>query len=289
MLDLLQIKNEKILKRNEIYDYAVSLRTELRDKIKERYEEVTSIFEKNGLRSFAMKTFRSYPYLDDDIDMVLVDNNRRNEYIALLERAGYKFRFNISMLREPGKAFFVKADNNGNLTRPVIHVHYAVSWNGITCLDAEEVYRRLRKANVMGMTVKLPSYEDEFLIMAAHSIYENTYLTMGELLHIKNIKEESKRLDVDYMIGMARKYNWQNSLKEYMGYTELCYNRIMDGEIPPFFIPSRSLLKSYAAKVAGDVLSMNIRALPRELLTFCLVIWLYRFKKIVKFKKENPE
>jgi hypothetical protein len=297
-----------ILKNNEIsLDGLTDEQSCLSDRALEYYDEISQILEKRGLRFFVMKTFRSYPYVDSDMDIVLVDKARRQEYMDALRELGFASIWNVSILREPRKRFFVKLSDDGQIKLPIAHVHFTVSWNGIDCLNSDDVWRRLRSMDIRGKCVKAPSVEDELLIMAAHTMHENTYITIGELLHIKNLLSENKNIDIDYMVSVCKKYNWLKAFKIYLSHAEACYFSIaqtpifpadlkaalnvraaskipISGGMPPFILPGKVLAAGYISKVSKDLIGLRLRNIPRELLTFGLVIWLFRKKKLAKFK-----
>lgn len=294
---------------NEIFpDPLTAQQREVFERTLEYYDELSDKFAKKDLRFFAMKTFRSCPYVDTDIDLVLVDRSRRREYIEVLKELGFTNIWNISILREPRKRFFVKIADNGQIRMPIVHVHFTVSWNGIDCLDAYDVWRRLRSIKINGKDIRVPSVEDELLITAAHTMHENTYITMGELLHIRNLLSENKNIDIGHMIAVCKRYNWVLAFKNYVSYAEASYFSItkaalfspgliealdisgdskirVDSGAPPFVLPGRILVPGYISKTSKDLIALRWGNIPRELLTFGLVIWLFRKKKLTKFRK----
>ena len=52
---------------------------ELKESILRTASEVFEAFDQQGLRYFAMKTFRYYPYADDDIDIIAISKNTKKE------------------------------------------------------------------------------------------------------------------------------------------------------------------------------------------------------------------
>jgi len=271
--------------------------------------EISRSFKEKGLKFFPMKTFRKYPYTDDDIDIVMADRRRAREYAATLKEIGYKFMPDRSILREPGKRFYVKKNSDHTIELPKIHLHFDITWNGIKFLDAKKVFKRSKSVSISGVDLQVPSDEDELLIMAAHAIYENSYITTGELLHAKEIFANNREIDIEYMLKASNDHNWDLGLRCYFSYAEL-YHRYFTGigllndlfreklyipyigeiisarESLPYLIPLFSLLGVYSRKVSEDVRSLNLLEIPREVLSFGLVTWLLRFRKGTKFKKE---
>jgi hypothetical protein len=153
-----------------------------------------------------------------------------------------------------------------------------------------------------------PSVEDELLITAAHTLFENTYITAGELLHLKTILAEKSDIDAAYIVRSCRENNWLPAFRKYILYADNC-SKCYSGRAlfdprfvsaigadagaagypidryPPYFLPPGMLISSYAGKFFKDIVCMKFRKLPRELVTFGLVIWLWRHKKMQKFKR----
>jgi hypothetical protein len=266
---------------------------------------ISDDLKSKGLRFFFMKTFRTYPYTDHDMDLVIADIIKKPEYIKALEGAGYEVQHDRSSLREPGKKFY---RDLRDASAPKVHLHDRVTWNGVTFLDAASVWKRLRKIDVKGGKIESPSIEDEILILAAHAIFENSYLTLGELRHLKKTLRSAKGLDTHYMASASQAYNWNAALKYCLACAELCHERVfsgrlfdentaaaldlpalpfrVDARLMPFFMPPGFLLKVYADKFFRDIFKLRLRELPRQALNYVLVMWLMRSRKRAAFRKE---
>lgn len=298
-----QASSDKVILRLKSEKEALS------NRIAEAATAISEAFNKRDLGFFIMKTFRSYPYTDDDMDIVMADRSRRREYVESLKEIGYEFKPDRSVLREPNKRFYVKKASNGEIQLPKVHLHSRVSWNGIEFLDAASVCKRHRRIDISGSEVKVPSVEDELLITSAHAIHENSYITIGELLHIKNLLSKTERVDTEYIISAARKYNWTSAMKYYFLHADLYYRRftgerllneglrqgldiaevdrtIIIKEDFPYLLPAPQLLGIYSKKVIKDLCSLKLHKIPREVLSFGVVTWLLRMKKKSKFRKK---
>ncbi len=189
-------------------------------KMSEAACDLLALFEKHGIRLLPIKTFLQYPYVDDDLDIVVVDNERLDECRKILLKNGYRYLKSRSSLREPKKRFyFPKGESNAGLR---IHIHFAVSWNGVDYLDIKKVYERRRPWRVGGYEIPIPSLEDEILIMAAHAVHENRYILLGEMLQFRELTSGSE-VDWDYIVSSARKYHWLAGLFLFL----VLSNRIM--------------------------------------------------------------
>jgi len=272
-------------------------------------KDIDSAFQDKDLKYFAMKTFRSYPYADGDIDTVIVERDRLHDYVEALETIGYLPKFNRSSLREPAKSFFVKRKADNTISLPKVHLHRLVSWNGIEFLDANGIWLRLRTINIMDSNVKVPSVEDEILIMSAHTMYENGYVTIGELIHIKNLLSGTDTIDVEYMDRTSRQYRWGRSLRLYLSYIDFYYKLYTgEGLLPkhlkqalhissisegsgadslfPFFLPMHALLGAYRVKIMKELSCFNMSRIPRHIFSLLVVVWLFRVKKRARFMKK---
>jgi hypothetical protein len=183
-------------------------RSKMDDLVKET-RELIALCQRNGLNLIPMKTFLQFPYVDDDLDIILVENDNIARCRGLLEENEYRYLKSRSSLREPKKRFyFPKGEDNSGLR---IHLHWAVSWNGVDYLDIRTVFARRREINVDGCKIPIPSVEDEILIMAAHAVHENRYILLGEMLQLQHLTQQ-ENLNWEYILASAQSYNWSAGL-----------------------------------------------------------------------------
>lgn len=274
--------------------------------------ELIALFEGEEIRLLPIKTFLQFPYVDDDLDIVIVDNDRLSDCREILLRNGYRYLKSRSSLREPKKRFFLPKGGDKKGLR--IHLHFAVSWNGVDYLDIKRVWERRRSIKVGDYEMPIPSTEDEILIMAAHSVHENRYILLGEMLQLKLLTKD-KDIDWDYIMTSAKEHNWLAGLYLFLALSNKItmkisqeqavpkwflvrlagYNKVLrfiesslvsrdvftnDVSFPvimPFFLTSFT----FFSKFFSDLKEKRIRELGREFIAYTLVDWavFWRFKK----------
>ena len=215
--------------------------------------EITDLFEANGLRLIPMKTFLRFPYVDEDLDVITVDQDRVPDYRRLLTANGYGYLKSRSKLREPKKRFYLPRGGHRQGLR--IHLHFAVSWNGVDFMDIRKVWDRRRETVSAGFRLPIPSVEDEILIMAAHAVHENRYVLLAELLQLQRLTQNGP-LDWDYMIGAARGHRWLPALYFFL----LLANRIMErlDQVPP--IPGTAMARLGRESPLAGIIERDVAA-----------------------------
>ena len=251
---------------------------------------------KYGYSVFTIKSFLPFPYADSNIDFVVVQPQNQDVYITVLNDLGYKRFRSLADIREPNKQMYTYRIEDSNY--PKLHLHKSLSWNGITYLNKIQVWDRHRYIRINGLSIPIPSAEDELLIMAAHAVFENKYISLGELLHLINLLESS--LDWDYILRVAEENSWITGLRlflsitsrmgEELGYTIGINQDLVDklkvGRLDfPFMLPFKDTLQATFSKLALDFRFNNIGEIPRELFTYLMVdlIWMY-YKAVKKIK-----
>jgi hypothetical protein len=187
-----------------------------------------TLCEHHGLHLIPMKTFLQFPYVGDDLDIILVENERVARCRALLEEKAYRYLKSRSSLREPKKRFYFApgVDNSGLR----LHLHWAVSWNGVDYLDIKTVYKRRRQIQVKGHAIPIPSVEDEILIMAAHAVHENRYILLGEMIQLERLTQHG-HIDWGYIVASAQAYNWLPGLYFFLALSNMIMQKL-DREEP---------------------------------------------------------
>jgi len=224
--------------------------------------------------------------VDTNLDLVTVYPDQWADYVNYLHSLEYQQFRNLADLREPMKVTFFKPDVSLK-----IHLHKAVSWNGLVYLPLDLVWQRKRVINIGEYPVSIPSVEDEMLIMAAHACFENKYISLHEILYWHYLV--SLDLDWDHMKETAVTYNWhqgflvfQSVINELAGL--LGMNVTLPINLPsvsltekvwfPYIMPIKQTCSVTAAKLKKDVQAKQWRQLPRELFSYTLVdsVWMYR-------------
>jgi hypothetical protein len=232
-------------------------------KIKKRAKEaqdISQIFEKYKIVHTIMK-FYDKDDKDDDIDIV-VTRKTFKKAIKIIKSLGFKDhrklkRGHIAHLREPLKIQFTPNKNK----EYIIHLHKTFSWNGVKYLNPKKVHKRHIK-NKYGLLV--PSKEDQFAIIVAHSIFENNCVYPLELDLFNQLKKEKLNKRIIYQT--AREYNWEHCLSFFEK------NKTTD------LFKFKKVFMQGSLKLLKDMFSLHWRYIPREFISYFIVsyFWCYR-------------
>jgi hypothetical protein len=260
----------------------------------DRLEEETAVavheiiprFESVGLPLLAIKSFLPFPYVDSNLDLVASEPDRLPDYLAILHELGYRRYRNLADLREPMKQTFAVPGVGLRL-----HLHTAVSWNGVVYLPLTQVWARRRSWASAGGPVWIPAAEDELLIMAAHALFENKLVSLHELLYWYHLVTTD--LDWGYVVTTARQFGWGRGLIHFMA----IMNQLADLlDVPattplslppvplaspawlPYVFPLSQNWRITSHKLAQDIGQGLWRGVPRRLFSYLLVdhFWMYR-------------
>lgn len=294
-------QEKSFLKRNELQEYYEdfahnpSLAVKLSDQ-KTLLKLIAEINQDNKFSFFYLKSFRYYPFVDHNLDLVILD--KEEAFIEQLLQKGFKPYPNLADIREPWKKFYQHPS-----TSVLLHLHRQVSWNGIIALDKTEVFARCRKTTVQDVEISIPCPEDHFLIMAAHCLFENYYLNLGEILQLNHLLNTG--LDFKKIYSYLHQYHWRNGLNLFNNHLAslLKYLDLSPHQLPvsrfyrldpllnfPYYLNYIHLLPFYFLKIIQDLLTRPLN-IPRQLFTYLFVgpIWQYSWKRFKKIWRKNKE
>lgn len=158
---------------------------------------LTRFFESHSVRVMVMKMYSD----DNDVDMVVAHPNHYSKATKLLISEGWYTKNNMSKFRERDKDFFFHED-----FPYFLHLHKYFSWNTVVYLDSKLLWKRKRQIQA----VFVPSIEDELLIIAAHSLFENLRITREELGYGKALLRNEP--DIVYMRNHAGNFSWESAV-----------------------------------------------------------------------------
>jgi len=200
-----KIFSKKILEENHLK--ACLLNEEEYSRSWNDYNSVASIAINAARKSdndiIFIKSFRNFPYIDDDLDILV--RGSLNNYKKILSEYKFKRKKSWSDMREPLKSHYINSE-----LRTVIHIHSQGSWNGIIAIDAEDVFYNYKIKDMGGFSVKIPNNDIEFLIQAAQFIFEDYYISLGSLNYIQQLISDG--INWKNVIRLSEKQNWKAGL-----------------------------------------------------------------------------
>lgn len=282
--------DEEYLEKNNLLDYKNTLSGAETAEYRLRTEETAKIIKifneierKTNIPFFTMKSFLSFPFIDDDIDIVVAGEGYR-QYARELESRGFFHRLDYADIREPLKKRFRHKDY-----AVMPHLHSEVSWNGIITCSKEEVLENADMKEIGGESFRLPSPTYELLVAAGHFLFENYHFKIGDLLYIRHLLEED--IDFGRVWEICAEFGYKKGMALFFGYLagiSDCYGLGLktspcrpasgiDGRRPfPYYIPYPKLIPVYAENFLNGLKKREIKDLPRKLFTFTLVGYLWK-------------
>ena len=223
---------------------------------------LTGMFNENGIETIPLK-FHDF---DNDIDLLVVNKRKYKKAHKILIKNNF-FKVNtVSYLREHDKGIY----HSKNYTFD-IHLHSRISQNAILLVSSKLVW----KNKILKKGIFFPSENDEILIIASHGIFERKYISKEDLEYFTNVE---KKLDWDYILNNAKKYNWGKGIK-------LFKNSINSYRQSPekkaFMYKFSDTLKVTLNKLISDLAHLKLRIIPWEIFVFFVVdyFWCYKGSK----------
>lgn len=102
-----------------------------------------------------------------------------------------------------------------------IDLHYDISWLNKRVLSNRFVWCNQRKVNVSNTNLTLPSKEAQYLILAAHSIFQHHYSKQEEFKFLNSLKPS--KLKWGKMKSASKSYGWLDELLMFNNYFNIWY------------------------------------------------------------------
>ncbi|MGD2072944.1 MAG: nucleotidyltransferase family protein [Candidatus Thorarchaeota archaeon] len=254
--------------------------------------------QEHDLMIMTIKSIFPYPYIDTNIDFVVVRPVDIQKIIKILDKMDYKRQYSLADIREPNKKMYYHRKKL-NLF-PQLHLHEEISWNGVNYLENKNVWDRHKLFEIKHYSIPVPSPEDEILIMAAHTMFENKYITMGDLFYFYTLSFES--VDWDYIFRSAQLKSWEKALDIFLftaykllfllGYPieldmKIKHTFYISDERFPYVLPLSQTLNATYDKFVADFDDFRVGVSLRQLFSYFIVdpFWMY-YKAYQQTKKE---
>jgi len=154
-----------------------------------RVAELHDLLTALGVRYLFLKTVKSYPHTDSNVDVLIP---HRAEFLRVrraLQEKGFRpvftWEFDKAMLQPPS--------GRPSPSDPAAHLYACISWYTVPYLDAHRVLARARILPWNGLALPVPDLQDEFYIGALHAFFEEEALTWGDVWHLQSVQEALRR------------------------------------------------------------------------------------------------
>jgi hypothetical protein len=181
-----QIKNELIV--NKVLYFAGLYNKKLQDTEewqerkrrlvlqRDAIKEFAEIAEKLGLRYIIIKTFKLFPYVPDDVDILIIDTNLMSGLINELKKRGY-------FIRKIGTPE-VTIRKVANKTYVDLDIHHKMAAGNYIYYDIFTLWQNHKKLIIDGYQIYVPSPQDECIITMAHAVLKEFEILLSDFLQI---------------------------------------------------------------------------------------------------------
>lgn len=224
---------------------------------KNRAKKIIALFKNGSIRAMSMKLYSN----DADIDIVIIDPLNYQKAQSILTENGWTLQNNRSKLRERDKDFYVRVNYPYN-----IHLHAYFSWNTTVYLNSVTLFKRAAKIK----NSSTPTPEDELLIIAAHSLFENQHITPEEVAYAQSLI--CRPLDYTYMRSHARSYGWD------IGFDQV-YAALMQKRS---FLSIKELVRAKRQKLFHDIRKRDFVGVVRDCINFFFIDWAWNYRLMTR-------
>lgn len=183
------------------------------DRFRETMSFIWTVSEENGVPFLVIKTCKSTPYVASDIDILVRTKEEFNQINDALRDEGA-----VLEEKEVGKAFCVKTGLIG------LGIHWGISWNGMTYVDNELLWKGKERVEVYGVECDVPAPDADLLLSSAHILSELYCITLGDFIHLSSLLQEN--LDWNIIREQTKKHDWKRSFQQLLSITGSMYNKI---------------------------------------------------------------
>jgi hypothetical protein len=223
---------EKEFKRKTLYEEALA--------------EIAEVAEHENIEFMVFKSIKPFPYVGDDIDVFIPNNEGFRAFIELLRSLGYQ-----SLGEGPPEETMAKRVQGFSI---MIDVHRALSASYIPYVDGTRVWERKVKRRFNGFDIFVPSMEDEILILVGHSLLKEFRMNLAEFFNAVILLP---KVDWKKLSKLALVEKMSCALEIFMEIIRRLYKTIYNKNI--LFPNFNALCDGYLLKVAFKLIDDNLK------------------------------
>ena len=167
--------------------------------------EVVDIAENLGLRILIVKTLKPFPYVPDDVDILVLDNDI-NQLVTVLRQKGYQ------LLKIGTPEVTLRKIVNGTFVDLDIHIEMGAG--PYKYISKQYLWRRHTYKILSDRKVPVPNDVDELLITIAHSVLKEFSINLADIFHI--IFTDRETLSLAYhqstQIGLSKAFKFASNI-----------------------------------------------------------------------------
>jgi hypothetical protein len=167
--------------------------------------EVVDIAENLGLRILIVKTLKPFPYVPDDVDILVVDNDI-NQLVTVLRQKGYQ----LLKIGTPE----VTLRKVVNRTYVDLDIHIEMGAGPYKYISKQYLWRRHTYKVLSDRKVPVPNDVDELLITIAHSVLKEFSINLADIFHV--IFTDGETLSIAYhqstQVGLSKAFKFTSNI-----------------------------------------------------------------------------
>jgi hypothetical protein len=193
-------------------------------------KEFAEISEKMGLKYVVIKTFKLFPYVPDDVDILILNNDDVwNDLIAELIAKGYSIRsIGTSEMTVRKVRFFTYVD---------LDIHHKVAAGEYVYYNNDNLWRNRRELKIGDVKLPVASWEDECLLTISHAVMKEFEVLASDLLQVL-LGQRKGYIKLDY-------FHENGHLETYRVFIRSQRRIISKGLSLPYRIPIWEVLHAY--------------------------------------------
>jgi len=253
----------KSLLRNEVLYLAGLVNDELRNteewgELSRRRElqlnalmEFVDVAEKLGVEYVVVKTFKLFPYIPDDIDILVLNSSRINDVVSELTKRNFK-------VRSKGTSEFTLS-KVAHKTFADLDIHFKIAAGEYIYYPTELVWQNRRRMLIDGNKVNVASWEDECVLTIAHAIMKEFEILASDILQVMLCKKK----------GFIKSKHLKETghVKTYGVFSGIFEKIIRNNELLPYRISLWEISLVYAYNIAHRIYFEKLKPL-REIIAF---------------------
>jgi len=191
--------------------------------------EFAEIAEKIGLQYVVIKTFKLFPYVPDDVDILVLNNDAWNDLILELIAKGYYIRsIGTSEMTVRKVRFFTYVD---------LDLHHKVAAGEYVYHNNDNLWHNRRELEIGDVKIPVASWEDECLLTISHAVMKEFEVLASDLLQVL-LGQRKGYIKLDY-------FHENGHLETYRVFIRSQRRIISKGLCLPYRIPIWEVLHAY--------------------------------------------
>ena len=205
--------------------------------------EFVDIAENLGIRYVVFKTFKLFPYVPDDVDILVLDNDVINDVVLKLAKRGFKIRSKGTPEVTISKVAYKTFVN--------LDIHFKIAAGEYTYYPSNIVWQNKRRIVINGVKLNVVAWEDECIITMAHAVMKEFEVLASDILQFMLCKRKG------YII--PERLERTGHLETYSIFSRIYKTVIQNNDALPYKIPLVEVALAYVYNIVNRIRTEGLR------------------------------